>query len=443
MKQSASNHTNEALEKMAQSLITRLEQMKASGWQKGWFDTAANALPQNYDGRAYSGGNSFFLRLVSDMEGYKAPVFMTFKQMEAINNSIFKDGRPEWDKSVHIKKGEKAAAIMFYDVYFNDADGKRIPESKAKEMGLNTMSAAELAEKGVTTRAFLRVYPVFNIDQTTLPQVLPEKYGQLLQRFQPKDVSDTHGMFESKEIDRMLQRQEWVCPIIYNKASPEASYSPSKDSITVPLKGQFAIHHDKEGRYADGMEYYATILHEMAHSTKSRLGRDLKDYAKEELVAEMTAAIASSSLGFNNRIIKNNLEYVNSWMDTLKENPQFVRSLVSDMTKASSMVLSAIDRQRIALGEKPLMETPTAAKAPAAENETKVDKVVVFKGFGNHYKVGAAIDGKAMLPKTISDEDKKALDSKTLTKRDIAMKYFAKEIKAAPEAMKRQKTMTR
>lgn len=448
METSKGNHTKEQLEKLASKLIDRLEQMKASGWQKGWFDTATAAMPQNYDGRAYSGGNAFFLRLYSEMEGYKSPTFITFKQMEAINNSIFKDGKIDWEKAVKIKKGEKATSIMFYDVYYTDKDGHRIPDKKADEMGLRDKKNEELAGMGITTKAFLRFYPVFNIDQTTLPDVLPEKYQKVLDRFKAKEVKDTQGMFESKEIDRMLERQEWVCPIVYDKASDRAFYSPLSDSITVPMKGQFAIHRDKDGLYADGMEYYATIIHEMAHSTKSRLNRDMKDYAKEELVAEMTAAIVSSSMGFNNRIIQNNLEYINSWMQSLKENPQFIRSIVSDVTKASGMVIASIDSQRLAMGESPLMATEAKEKKTGkAEAKVQVDgqlgKVIVFKGYGNAYKIGVAIDGKALLPKTISAEDKKALDSKKLSKHDIAVKYFAKEIKESTNHRRKEKTMSR
>jgi antirestriction protein ArdC len=75
------------------------------------------------------------------------------------------------------------------------------------------------------------------------------------------------------------------------------------------------------------MEYYSSIAHEMAHSTgvEKRLGRDMEGhfgdpkYAKEELVAELTAAMVGNTMGFDKRILDNNAKYVDGWMDTLKK----------------------------------------------------------------------------------------------------------------------------
>ena len=71
----------------------------------------------------------------------------------------------------------------------------------------------------------------------------------------------------------------------------------------------------------DGEEYYSSLIHEMAHSTghESRLNRLSPDgkfggdeYAKEELVAELTAAMVGSALGFDSRIRDNNTAYLKS-----------------------------------------------------------------------------------------------------------------------------------
>ena len=72
----------------------------------------------------------------------------------------------------------------------------------------------------------------------------------------------------------------------------------------------------------------------MAHSTgpKGRLNRDLngsfgdKKYAKEELVAELSAALISSTMGFDKRINDNNAKYVSSWLKVLKEEPSFIKT---------------------------------------------------------------------------------------------------------------------
>ena len=66
------------------------------------------------------------------------------------------------------------------------------------------------------------------------------------------------------------------------------------------------------------MEYYSTMLHEMTHSTMTpeRLNREMggsfgdPKYAKEELVAELTAAMISHSMGFDSRITDNSAAYL-------------------------------------------------------------------------------------------------------------------------------------
>ena len=133
------------------------------------------------------------------------------------------------------------------------------------------------------------------------------------------------------------------------------------------------------------MEYYSSIAHEMAHSTgvEKRLGRDMeghfgdKKYAKEELVAELTAAMVGNTMGFDKRILDNNAKYVDSWMDTLKKEPRFILSVMADVNKASKMILDHVDAQRLEMGMTALQpkeetnngKTTEAKVAP----ETKMD----------------------------------------------------------------------
>ena len=53
-----------ALDRFAEMMIARMEQMKASDWKQGWIGGSGHSgLPQNVGGRNYSGSNSFFLQL--------------------------------------------------------------------------------------------------------------------------------------------------------------------------------------------------------------------------------------------------------------------------------------------------------------------------------------------------------------------------------------------
>ena len=190
-------------------------------------------------------------------------------------------------------------------------------------------------------------------------------------------MKDTQGMYESKEFDRMIDKQAWVCKINTVEGAG-AFYSQSKDEITVPMKAQFKIHDTPEEVYKDGMEYYSSIVHEMAHSTgvEKRLGRDMEGhfgdpkYAKEELVAELTAAMVGNSMGFDKRILDNNAKYVDGWMDTLKKEPRFILSVMADVNKASHMILDHVDAQRLEMGM-----TTIQPKEDAATEKTKGEKV--------------------------------------------------------------------
>lgn len=65
-----------AIDRFAEMMIGRMEQMKASDWKKGWIGGASGyaGLPQNVGGRNYSGSNSFFLQLHTAANGYDLPV---------------------------------------------------------------------------------------------------------------------------------------------------------------------------------------------------------------------------------------------------------------------------------------------------------------------------------------------------------------------------------
>lgn len=47
---------------------------------------------------------------------------------------------------------------------------------------------------------------------------------------------------------------------------------------------------------------------------------------------------------------------MDSWIKTLREQPKFIVTIMSDVNKASRMILEEIDKQKIALGEKALLE---------------------------------------------------------------------------------------
>lgn len=337
-----------ALQKFSDMLIARMEQMKESKWKKGWTDgrTAQFGLPQNLVGRPYTGSNAFLCQIHTTMEHYRMPVYLTIKQIR--------------DAGAMIKKGEHSIPIFKWDLRIKDKDGKKLSESDYRNM-----TKEEQAE--CTVRPYLKVYNEWNIDQTNLEEVNKEKYNTILKRFESEPIKDEVGMYKNEAFDNLLKEQSWVCPIEYEKFNESAFYSPKRDQIVVPSKKQFNISNTPEDVFKDGMEFYGTTIHEMAHSTghESRLGRDgivkidqfgSDQYAKEELVAELTSALIGNAMGFDSRIRENNIAYLQNWIGSLKKDPKFLKSVMSDVNKSSKMVLEHIDEQRRKLGEKALLD---------------------------------------------------------------------------------------
>lgn len=354
-----------AIDRFAQMMVTRLEEMKGQQWEKGWIDGGGRTqgLPQNLSGRRYSGHNDFFLQLHTAINGYDAPVYATYKQIR--------------DAGATVNKGEKAMPVIYWNISHKDENGQKISDE-----AFDAMTKAEQAK--VKTIPIMMGYYVWNLQQTNFAEVKPEQYAKLTGQFKAPHVADTKGMYESKEFDAMIDKQAWVCKI-KNVEGAGASYSPSKDEITVPMKAQFKIHDTPEEVYKDGMEYYSSIAHEMAHSTgvEKRLGRDMEGhfgdpkYAKEELVAELTAAMVGNTMGFDKRILDNNAKYVDGWMDTLKKEPRFILSVMADVNKASKMILDHVDAQRLEMGMKTLQPKEEANNGKTTEtkvaSETKMD----------------------------------------------------------------------
>ena len=381
---------DKAVEKFTEMMIDRMERMKAGDWKKGWIDgEAVYGMPQNINGRNYSGSNSFFLQMDSAMHGYKTPVYMTFLQIQKEN--------------ARINKGAEAMPVIYWDVSIKDANGKRVDRDDYRNMSREEQDRC-------TVLPFMKAYHVFNMDQTNLAEVNKEKYDKMVEQFKAPEMRDAKGMYENKALDRLFEKQEWVCPIQYDKVSANAYYSPSRDIIVVPKKEQFNIGKDKDEIYKDGMEYYSSALHEMAHSTgtENRLNRVKGDrfgdpkYAKEELVAELTAANTGYALGFDKRILDNNAAYLDGWISVLKENPKFIVSVMADVNKASNMVLEAVDKQRIALGEKPILQKGDSKQD--ALDDIAFDNGAIIKMKSGEYAVRASYQGTELGMKPIDRE---------------------------------------
>jgi len=371
-----------ALDRFAEMMIDRMEQMKDSDWKQGWIGGANGyaGLPQNVGGRNYSGSNSFFLQLHTAAKGYQLPVYLTFNQAHNLK--------------AHVLKGEKSFPVVYWDMMVKDKDGKKVSSDDYKAM-------SKEERKNLDVIPFIKAFPVYNVDQTNLRKVQPERVQKLIDKFKVPEMRDTQGMYAHSALDRMIQQQSWLCPIQADKRENGAYYSPSRDIVVLPMKAQFNTGSTPDEIYRDGMEFYSTMLHEMTHSTMTpeRLNREMggkfsdPKYAKEELVAELTAAMISHSMGFDSKITDNSAAYLDSWIGVLKKEPKFIVSIMADVNKASDLILDHVDKQRLALGEQPYLAKNDPWLPPDPNEEIPFKNAAIIKTRSGDYAIRASYDG--------------------------------------------------
>lgn len=426
-----------ALDRFAEMMIERMEKMKESDWKQGWIGGANGfaGLPQNVVGRNYSGSNSFFLQLQTAAKGYQLPVYLTFNQAHNLK--------------AHVLKGEKSFPVVYWDMMVKDKNGKKVSSDEYKAM-------TKEERKNLDVIPFIKAFPVYNVDQTNLREVQPERVQKLIDKFKVPELRDTQGMYAHQALDRMIQEQSWLCPIQADRRENGAYYSPSRDIVVLPMKAQFNTGNSPEEVYRDGMEFYSTMLHEMTHSTMTpeRLNREMggkfgdPKYAKEELVAELTAAMISHSMGFDSKITDNSAAYLDSWISVLKKEPKFIVSIMADVNKASDLILDHVDKQRLALGEQPYLAKNDPWQPMDPNEEIPFKNAAIIKTRSGDYAIRASYDGVDLGMKPIEKStartffqltdmrDKEAFLNMT------ARKHYQSEIAGIGKSMEKLKSLS-
>ena len=343
------NSEDRALQRFADMMIEKLEDMEKSNWQKPWFTDGIVGLPQNLDGRHYNASNSFLLLLEMQRAGYRLPVFATFDRISRLNAVKTREGwKPALGDDgqslphVGVNKGESCFPVFLTTFTVVDKDTKeRISYDDYKRL-------TPEEQKQYEVYPHRRVYNVFNIEQTNIREARPELYNKILEAHQARPCEQGEARtFAFEPLDSMIEGQKWFCPIIL-KYQDRAFYSKLNDSITLPEKRQFA-------EAGDESKFYGTAFHEMAHSTgiEGRLGRDMdSSYGREELVAEMSAAVLCQKYGMvkylkeekgENEDKDDSLNYLKAWLGNLRQEPKYLNTVLSDVKKASDMIDTKIE----------------------------------------------------------------------------------------------------
>ena len=279
------NSEDKALDLFAEMMIEKIEGIHKD-WKKPWFTEGALQWPRNLHGREYNGMNAFMLLLHCEKEGYKIPRFCTFDCVQKLNKSG-KDG--EELPRVSVLRGEKSFPVMLTTFTCIHKETRE----KIKYDDYKKLSDEEKNQYNVYPK--MQVFRVFNVAQTNLPQYQDKAY-----------------------------------------------YSISNNEIIVPEKEQFK----------SGESFYGTLFHEMTHSTGAEGVLDRfkptafgsPEYAREELVAELGSALVAQRYGMTKHIKEDSCAYLKSWLDELKESPQFIKTTLLDVKKATSMITQRVDK---------------------------------------------------------------------------------------------------
>lgn len=268
-------------------------------WQKPWGGCLEGAI--SYTSRKpYSFLNQMLLGEPGE--------YLTFNQITALGGRV--------------KKGAKQRMVVFYKP-FKVKDKVKNPET------------GEIEEKD-DVAFVLRYYNVFHLKDT---EGIESKIQNVPAEIEPIELAES--------VARDYVEREDGLKLTF-RAGDKAYYSPSLDEVVVPLLSQYQV----------AEEYYSTLFHELTHSTGSekRLKRTngmasffgSSDYSKEELVAEMGAAMTLNRLGIDcEKAFKNSVAYLQNWIQVLKNDRKFIISASSQAQKAVDYIFGEMPAETI------------------------------------------------------------------------------------------------
>ena len=264
-------------------------------WVQPWGASSVQAplaVPKNAARRRrYSGINVLMLWGAVVQHGFPGQSWLTFRQALAMGGNV--------------RTGERGTTVVFADRFIPDQE-----RARAREQGDEPNAIP-----------FLKRFTVFNAAQC---EGLPDDLAVI-----PPPLSE--GLI-LPEVEALIRASGADLRL----GGDRAFYSPALDYIQVP----------RPEAYFEPINWHRTALHELGHwsGAPNRLGRDLsggygsKCYAREELVAEMTAAFTCATLGITPTV--RHADYIGSWLEVLREDDRAIVRAASAASKAAEFLLT-------------------------------------------------------------------------------------------------------
>lgn len=283
-------------------IIKQLEDAIKNGtgapWQKPWIGFGR---PRNYiTQRPYRGINLLLLP--------KNGEYLSMKQIKDLQAK---------DKNVHLKKGSKSNMVVLW----------KFPNSKKDTDDIADILIEEDSTKEYKSPLFkyFNVYHVSNVEGL-------ETHDNIIQN---------NNIVTNNEVDSFIKRFSKEVCLNTELGSNKAYYSALFDSINLPDIKQFK----------NQEEFYSTLFHEMIHSSghETRLNRFNKSadqfifasesYSKEELVAEIGAAMLMSQFNIDTEIsTQNSISYLQGWLSKISSDIGFVTFAAQQAEKAINFI---------------------------------------------------------------------------------------------------------
>lgn len=310
-------------------LLEMMMQSQMPVWKQPWvfagYDTA-------FKGKAYRGVNTFTTAAARITYGFESHVWLTETKIQELNGKVFDQKTKKFkrvsysDKFYYKKAGYNArkVPIAFYS---------QLPK-KDKETGEVILDS----NGNEVTFPFLTYSYVYNAsDVAGLEDALVDM--EPASRVLP-DAESLSALEAEKELLAMMPNAPKV---VHN--GDKACWSPVNDTIYMPPVSTF------ESREA----YISSFAHELGHSIgyKDRLNRigcsldmkdelDLTDKAKEELIAEIFAAIVSAMFGIEEITLENSASYIQDWYNQIKAAPGMLFDAIAAADKAYDYLTSGL-----------------------------------------------------------------------------------------------------
>lgn len=307
------------------ALKTLIENADSQDWREMW--ATRDIMQQNgHSHKPYRGANQIVLTANAFDRESKDPRWLTFKQAQ--------------EEGLSIRKGAKSEIISFYTSLYQ-------VDKKDKNGNLVFDANGKVEKEIVKGKPTLRYFNVFNGEDVVgiKPFQTPNHSPEELTEQRKVAFARAEALINDWSKDKNLTIREFPNKDAFFQFDKEFS----KGAILLPVRTQF-----------DNLEaFYTTAFHELAHSTvlngirtkdelspeNTKLTFGSKAYAREELVAELSALYIAQELGINTNksdLNKASFAYIKDYYEGGQLTDKDLSIALKDAQRAANTLLQYV-----------------------------------------------------------------------------------------------------